>query len=134
MHSHILKAAVGIAVATGTTSAAMAPVPQSVDVQGTILVSMEKILKDPQSARYRYVTTTRSRCTGRALDASRKAPKEIWIVAFEVNAKNSYGAYPGFQPYFLWVIPDGEAFRTSIYDDGGQYIAYSVAGCREISD
>ena len=30
-----------------------------------------------------------------------------WAIAFEVNAKNSYGGYTGWQPHEIIACPDG---------------------------
>ena len=48
--------------------------------------SVEKKLKDPESARYRNLLFTKSKM----------APFEVVVVCGEVNAKNSFGGYAGF--------------------------------------
>lgn len=75
---------------------------------------MSGILKDPESAKYRYSMP----CQGYWSNPAIGRWCEIhygWIVDCEVNAKNSFGGYTGFKPYRFLLRGesiDGEAFSA----------------------
>lgn len=67
-------------------------------------------LKDPESAQYRWVATYLGYCKqgwakGKGLDWYG------WAATIEVNAKNSYGGYTGFEPYTI-LYKDQQAVRA----------------------
>jgi hypothetical protein len=74
-----------------------------------------KVLKDPESARYGEFTEPRkgyARVEGRALispDGGAWLPTNVfgYEVSVQVNAKNSYGAYTGFERY-LFLFRNGK--------------------------
>ncbi len=73
-----------------------------------VLAYMNQILKDPVSARYSEFSSPRQFYVGNF----GKIRYHGWIVCFTVNAKNSYGAYAGSQPYFL-LIRNGQVTDLS---------------------
>lgn len=79
--------------------------------QDLIKRAMEYRLKDPSSAVYKFGVPFKG--------ALSKAPIEGggfdsagWIVRVQINAKNSYGGYVGFQPY-EFMIRDGVVIRIN---------------------
>lgn len=73
---------------------------------------MKRVLKDPESARYRFDKTVRKSNT-RA--TTRQDTKYCWMVTFAVNAKNSYGGYTGEKVGFV-CIKDGKVIDHQLYD------------------
>ncbi|AVS91419.1 hypothetical protein C8246_05925 [Paracidovorax avenae] len=81
----------------------------------TVLRSAFKSLKDPNSAQFR--------------DIKYKPNKGGWTMCGEVNAKNSFGAFTGFQRFYgvvstpsgkanYWVGPVGEIAEQMCTEDG----------------
>ncbi len=64
--------------------------------------SVRENLKDPGSATFRDVSATRVRSTG-----------DIAICG-EVNSKNGYGGYTGFQMFFMYLKPDGASNEITL--------------------
>lgn len=52
-----------------------------------------KMLKDPDSAKFRFTPPTRG------LDYVNYEPVLVWISSVHVNAKNAFGGYVGERPY-----------------------------------
>ena len=63
------------------------------EAQGTIEHFMRSVLKDPDSAQYEGWTEPRKAWVTRVFRGSAYG----WLVSCSINAKNSYGAYTGFQ-------------------------------------
>jgi hypothetical protein len=66
-------------------------------------------LKDPDSAKFQF-----GAIYGDAIQSASFSPKAVlvWRSDVQVNAKNSYGGYAGFQPYhFAW--RDGQIFAVA---------------------
>ncbi len=65
-------------------------------------------LRDPESARFNFVALRGSAIQSHFLGME---PILVWVSEVQVNAKNGYGGYTGFQPYyFAW--HNGELVAT----------------------
>lgn len=64
---------------------------------------MGGVLKDPESARYRFDS---SPTKSYAPAETKQGIRYCWVVNFKVNAKNGYGGYGGEQIGVVW-IKDG---------------------------
>src|SRR4030095_8302593 len=60
--------------------------------------SLVQNFKDPASAQFRDTFVIRWDDKGR----------EVYTLCGEVNAKNSYGAYVGYRPFFVDLLPSGK--------------------------
>lgn len=58
-----------------------------------------KQLKDPESAKFEEWSAPRRDIIQQGFASP--VPILVWITSVNVNAKNSYGGYVGFQPYFF---------------------------------
>ena len=76
-------------------------------------------LKDPGSAQFRHGACIKDHWN--SIPIMRMGIEFGWIQRGEVNAKNSFGAYVGFQPYKV-LIKNGQAVRWCINDDIGACI------------
>lgn len=65
-------------------------------------VAFAKKLKDSESARFQSVNLKQSKTNG------------MWSMCGHVNAKNSYGAYSGFEPFFASVIQNEGRPKTIV--------------------
>lgn len=101
------------AVAALCCSTALAQDPPALDE--VALRAAFKDLKDPASAQFRHIRY--------------KADKGAWTMCGEVNAKNSYGAFTGFQKFqgvasnpggktAYWVGPVGAIAQQLCAEDG----------------
>lgn len=79
-------------------AAAYPPIP---DYERMVKAYFASTLKDPYSAQYS------DWFLHRAYLARKGAPVFSYVVAVQVNAKNSYGGYTGKQMHMLWLNPDG---------------------------
>lgn len=66
--------------------------------ENTIKDQFEKMLKDPDSARYKFGQPVRAYSNG-GLIFGGKVEWAGYLVDVNVNGKNSYGGYSGFRPY-----------------------------------
>ena len=75
--------------------------------KASIKSQTELILKDPQSAKYRFGTPFK----GYTVKHSNHSEVSWtgWVIPYEVNAKNGYGGYAGFQPYRAGTYPNNNA-------------------------
>jgi hypothetical protein len=83
------------------------PMPSQDQAESNVRAYINQVgLKDPSSAQYRNV-----RIMGRSNWynglANGGGYSIGWLVSFELNAKNSYGAYVGFRPVSILLTPDG---------------------------
>jgi hypothetical protein len=76
--------------------------PFEYDPEPGIRRAMEGVLKDPFTAQYRRVGGPVPGQAQQALLAG-GAIEKGWGYCYMVNAKNSFGAYTGFQPYYFVV-------------------------------
>jgi len=76
------------------------PVPT--DTEKQCRQYFEEVLKDPESARYRFVAVKQ----GWAKDGLIMGGKTHfgWVQIVEVNAKNSYGGYTGYKTHYLLFV------------------------------
>lgn len=65
-----------------------------------IKVHFEKVLKDPESARYRFGQPIKA-YANEGLAYGGKVTWVGYLVDVQVNAKNSFGGYVGFKPYMV---------------------------------
>lgn len=91
--------------------------PQPVDVEALVKADAVARLKDPESAQFRNVRTVHG------------------IVCGELNAKNSFGGYVGFEPFYGRVAENGkaEAFSASANPFGSHFEEVLEAACRDRS-
>jgi hypothetical protein len=100
---------------------AYGPLPDSKQWRAAIKLHFDEHLKDPESAKYRigcpvrgYMRHTKIYQPGLQFVG--------WLVRVDVNAKNSYGGYTGFQPYIAALNFSGstpmvfEAFGPNGFD------------------
>lgn len=71
---------------------------------------MSDLLKDPYSAKYRYHHAPVKGYANNGLLHGGDVAFFGWMVPFEVNAKNSFGAYTGWQPYVAYYKGNWIAF------------------------
>jgi hypothetical protein len=87
--------------------------PAPADYQATIKTFMERVLKDPESARYDFRKTPVQGFSGN--------PREYgWVTCVGINAKNSFGGYTGVQQYFFLIRYD--SIVRTIAGDGANGI------------
>lgn len=72
------------------------------DMTESIPEAMAYHLKDPNSAQYRYSGVAVKGYMNDGLAHGGKVGFTGWMVPFEVNAKNSYGGYTGYEPYIAF--------------------------------
>ena len=60
---------------------------------------MGEDLRDPDSAKYKFLSPEKAYCNNGILSGG-KIVWTGWVVPVEQNAKNSYGAYVGYQKYY----------------------------------
>lgn len=79
-------------------------------------VAFEEKLKDAESARFRDIKHASHETAG------------LWFVCGQVNAKNSFGAYEGFQPFYGMALKVGQdPIKYDIFAIGN----HAERGCRE---
>lgn len=85
--------------------AGLAPLPPNPDFgpppvayEESIKAHMETMLKDPESARYRF-GQPRKGYANRGMAYGGQVLFVGYVVPVQVNAKNSFGGYTGFKPY-----------------------------------
>ncbi|WP_343590149.1 hypothetical protein [Paracidovorax wautersii] len=84
--------------------------PEPVGYETTIKTSFEAVLKDPESARYRFEKPMRAYKN----DGLIRGGKVIWVgylVPVYVNAKNGFGGYTGFKRYSALLNHSGGVFE-----------------------
>ncbi len=70
-------------------------------------------LRDPESARFNFIALRGSAIQSHFLSTE---PILVWVSEVQVNAKNGFGGYTGFQPYFFaW--HNGELVATGSAKD-----------------
>jgi hypothetical protein len=86
----------------------------------TLLASgLREKLKDPESAQFRWTKITKSA----------GADGRVYYCG-AVNAKNSYGGFTGFGPFWAWVYasPKGQLLRAEMIGTGADDLANRVIG------
>jgi len=70
--------------------------PKPTNYKQQVRAYMHVTLKDPDSAQYQHWVLAKgySEC---------KPPVYGWIVSVQVNAKNGFGAFTGYQPQLFWL-------------------------------
>ena len=74
--------------------------------------AIQRMLKDPESAQYRDTTPLFKTLYNFGL-ASSGNQQPLWAMCIEVNAKNSYGGYTGFE-YWIVKFRNGYAIRDEL--------------------
>lgn len=98
------------------------------DYESVIKSQMDRTLKDPESAKYRFGQTLHAW----ANRGSESGGTLMWTgqaVQMEINAKNSYGGYTGFSPWIAFftegrlvqVVKRGADKRSLLRDADGLY-------------
>jgi len=109
-------------------------IPPSGSPGKVIEAAMSQILKDPESARYRFTEPVHGWFTLVDLDErTADQPYELghvfgWKVAFGVNAKNSYGGYGGEKAYTAFFV-DGKLrgiLQRGKYKDIHGYVTWDL--------
>lgn len=99
------------------TRADYGPKPESYQV--AIKSYMDRVLKDPESARYEFLHSPVKGFSGN--------PRVFgWITCVDVNAKNSYGGYTGKQRHFF-LLKRGSVLSTMSGDGNGGILDEIVA-------
>lgn len=88
-----------IAALAATPAMAQTPAPVSASLKQAVSQIMTKKLKDGTSAQYRWLPMV----------------KDSVVYCGFVNAKNSYGAYIGFEP-FMVIGAEGKSGKFSAFD------------------
>lgn len=89
------------------TGADYGPIP-SKSHQEQIRSTMETLLKDPESAKYRFSSPKKDWIPRYHFDPVIKGQPRLhgylfgWKIDFGINAKNSYGGYTGENPYMAF--------------------------------
>ncbi len=84
---------------------------------------MATVLKDPESARYRFGEPQRAYVNNGLL----RGGNVVWqgyVIYFFVNAKNSYGGYTGEQPWFALVYDTVISKVDTADHDSSPYILF----------
>jgi len=79
--------------------------------------SVKRLLKDPDSAKFRNIFVNKSK-------------KGFTVVCGEVNAKNSFGGYTGFQRFISGGTPDTTFLEESVADFPNAWNMLCVQGQR----
>lgn len=89
------------------TAADCGPAPTQQQVTASVQAYIANVnWKDPDSVKVRNVQLQECRLVPKGLLVG--GPREIgWEIDFEINAKNSYGGYTGFQLKSITRTPDG---------------------------
>lgn len=84
--------------------------PPPADAEAAVRAHMETVLRDPESARYKFEAVHKAY----AHEPLTSGGKFAWAghrIDFAVNAKNGYGGYTGFQHYIA-LFSNGRITRT----------------------
>lgn len=83
-----------------------------VTTEAAVRAHFEAVLKDPESARYRFGAIRKAYANNGLIHGGGIA-WHGYMQEVEVNAKNSYGGYVGFKPYMVFFQRDSNAvFRS----------------------
>lgn len=78
------------------------------DAEVLVKQFFESVLKDPESAKYRFGEVYRGYMVGSAFEGRKL--EAGYLIDVNVNAKNSYGGYTGGKPY-KFLIRSGKLIR-----------------------
>lgn len=85
--------------------------------EDTIRAQFEQVLKDPESARYRFGHPVKA-YANEGLAYGGNVSWVGYLVDVQVNAKNSFGGYVGFKPYMMFFSGD----RVVRYLEGSEHV------------
>jgi hypothetical protein len=83
----------------------------------------ETILKDPESARYRYGTPFKGQIN-KGLISGGGIQWIGWVFPVQINAKNSFGGYTGYKTHYV-LTTNGRIYR---HIDENTWDAYESTG------
>ena len=78
----------------------------------TIKEYFSVVLKDPDSANYKFGSPVKAYCN-KGLAFGGKLAWTGWVLPFSINAKNSYGGYTGFKGYYARLDNNGQPIDIS---------------------
>lgn len=105
----LLATLAGCVTTENISAADYGPAPANAEQQSREW--LERVLKDPESARLKFGPLVKA-VTKDGLVYGGKTHAG-WVQIVEVNAKNSYGGYTGYKPYYLFFL--GGAITADIY-------------------
>jgi hypothetical protein len=110
----LLAGCASMAGSAGVNWAAMNPgaVPDYQEAQAQAKEAIRRVLKDPDSAQFRDATPFFKTLYNFGLGAA-GSYEPLWAMCIEVNAKNSYGGYNGFQ-HWLVKFRNGQPVRGDL--------------------
>lgn len=117
----------GALAAISAPAAAQAPPPAS-SWEPAVEAYFARTLKDPYSAVKRQTSTVFRASTPIPAGRERVRP---WAVCFMVNAKNSYGAYVGEQPYLILLTDAGQVSAVLSSGSAGGFARIEGAAARK---
>ncbi len=91
----------GCVTASALRSADYGPMPKQEDAKKQAITYLESILKDPDSARYQFVSLRKGWLKDGGISGKLHAG---WMLDVQVNAKNSFGGYTGWETYRLLFV------------------------------
>lgn len=110
----LLSGCATVAGSAGVNWAAMNPgkAPEYENAKSQAKDAIQRFLKDPGSAQFRDSTPFFKTLYNFGL-ASAGNPEPLWAMCIEVNAKNSYGGYTGYQNWLV-KFRNGTAVRNEL--------------------
>lgn len=85
--------------------------PQPENIQERTQQYIESQLKDPDSAKYRWGRVSKAWVFPGLLNGGGRWYG--WVQIVEVNAKNGFGGYVGYKPYYIFFTSDGMIYDAS---------------------
>lgn len=79
--------------------------PPPEDPIGATKKAMASILRDPDSAEYRFLGIHPAKC--KAGWAKRNSGWQGWAATIEINGKNAFGGYTGFETHTVLFVGEG---------------------------
>lgn len=95
------------------------PMPSDEAAEKAVKSWVDSFLKDPFSAQVRNITVLEP--TGWQVQGVLRSGEPYaygWKIAFEVNARNGFGAYTGWQRRTLLLTPGGKVFGGTVQGAG----------------
>lgn len=127
----VLVTSASLAVAMLGGCAGLAPLPANSDFgprpvayEEAIKTHMERSLKDPDSARYRF-GQPRKGYANKGMAFGGQVIFVGYIVPVQINAKNSFGGYTGFKP-FQAMVYGGTRGVLGLFDGASHPLVHEV--------
>lgn len=93
--------------------------PQESDYKPMVKGAIERMLRDPDSARFEWSPPYQITCD-KGLYRTKKR-WQGWAMDVNVNAKNAFGGYTGFQPYLIMFESDGVRLEGTVHTSRGPF-------------